>query len=68
MLVALTVDSAEFLSEYIEAAIGHEKDKASYQNFKKNYVPNVAYRKDNVMPARNLKEYLQKRGQAKFYV
>lgn len=31
------VDSAEFLSEYIEAAIGHEKDKASYQNFKKNY-------------------------------
>ena len=38
------------------------------KNFKKNYVPNVAYRKDNVMPARNLKEYLQKRGQAKFYV
>lgn len=30
------------------------------ENFEKNYVPNVAYRKDNTMPASNLKEYLTK--------
>ena len=28
-------------------------------NFKKNFVPNVAYRKDNTMPASTLKEYLE---------
>lgn len=33
------------------------------RNFEKNYVPNVAYRKDNTMPAANLKEYLEGRGQ-----
>ena len=30
------------------------------QNFRKYFVDNVAYRKDNVMPARNLKEYFEK--------
>ena len=30
-------------------------------NFAKNFVPNVAYRKDNTMPASNLKEYLAKK-------
>lgn len=30
------------------------------RNFIKNYVPNVPYREDNTMPARNLKEYLEK--------
>lgn len=32
------------------------------RNFSKNFVANVAYRKDNTMPASNLKEYLKKRG------
>ena len=31
------------------------------RNFAKNFVPNVAYRKDNTMPAKNLKEYLAKK-------
>ena len=31
-------------------------------NFKKNFVPNVAYRDDNTMPASTLKEYLSKKG------
>ena len=35
---------------------------AAKRNFAKNFVPNVAYRKDNTMPAANLKEYLSKRG------
>lgn len=35
---------------------------AAKRNFAKNYVPNVPYRKDNTMPASNLKEYLQKKG------
>lgn len=30
------------------------------RNFAKNFVPNVPYRKDNTMPASNLKEYLEK--------
>ena len=36
------------------------------RNFSKNYVENVAYRKDNTMPASNLKEYLSKRGHRGF--
>ena len=32
------------------------------KNFAKNFVPNVMYREDNTMPARNLKEYLEKKG------
>lgn len=32
---------------------------AARNNFKKNFVSNVAYRKDNTMPASNLKEYLE---------
>ena len=32
------------------------------KNFEKNFVPNVAYRPDNTMPASNLKEYLLYRG------
>lgn len=35
---------------------------AAKRNFAKNFVPNVAYRKDNTMPASNLKEYLKKKG------
>ena len=35
---------------------------AAKKNFAKNFVPNVAYRKDNTMPAANLKEYLEKKG------
>ena len=35
---------------------------AARNNFKKNFVDNVAYRKDNTMPASNLKEYLAKKG------
>ena len=35
-------------------------------NFKKNYVENVAYRKDNVMPASNLMEYYRKQGHTGF--
>lgn len=35
---------------------------AAKRNFAKNYVPNVPYRKDNTMPAKNLKEYLSKKG------
>lgn len=35
---------------------------AAKRNFAKNFVPNVAYRKDNTMPAKNLKEYLAKKG------
>ena len=38
------------------------------RNFEKNYVPNVAYRKDNTMPASNLKEYLSKNGFSGFSV
>ena len=34
---------------------------AAKRNFAKNFVPNVAYRKDNTMPASTLKEYLAKR-------
>lgn len=30
------------------------------KNFKKNQVPNLAYRKDNYMPASNLREYMAK--------
>ena len=33
---------------------------AAKRNFAKNYVPNVPYRSDNTMPAKNLKEYLEK--------
>ena len=32
------------------------------RNFAKNFVENIPYRKDNTMPARNLKEYLSKKG------
>ena len=31
------VDSAEFLSEYIDATLDHDRDKLSYQRFKKTY-------------------------------
>ena len=31
------VDSAEFLSEFIDATIDHDKDKSSYQRFKRKY-------------------------------
>ena len=33
---------------------------AAKRNFSKNFVPNVAYRKDNTMPASTLKEFLLK--------
>lgn len=36
------------------------------KNFLKNYVANVAYRKDNVMPASNLKEYMRQHGHTGF--
>ena len=36
-LKTIYVDSAEFLSGYIEASLDHDKDKSSYQHFKRNY-------------------------------
>lgn len=39
-----------------------ESCMAAKRNFTKNFVDNVAYRKDNTMPAKNLKEYLAKHG------
>lgn len=39
-----------------------ESCTSAKKNFAKNYVPNVPYRKDNTMPAKNLKEYLEKKG------
>lgn len=36
-LRTIYVDSAEFLSDYIDARIDHDKDKSSYQRFKKTY-------------------------------
>lgn len=47
-------DKASFRGEAPEPCI------AAKRNFAKNFVPNVAYRKDNTMPASNLKEYLKK--------
>lgn len=38
-----------------------ESCTSAKKNFVKNFVPNVAYRKDNTMPAANLKEYLEKK-------
>ncbi len=34
---ALYVDSAEFLSDYMEATAEHDKEKSSYKNFKQRY-------------------------------
>lgn len=39
-----------------------ESCTSAKKNFAKNFVANVAYRKDNTMPARNLKEYLARKG------
>lgn len=39
-----------------------ESCTSAKRNFAKNFVPNVAYRKDNTMPAKNLKEYLGSKG------
>ena len=36
-LKTVYVDSAEFLSGYIDATLEHDKDKTSYQHFKQNY-------------------------------
>ena len=36
-LSTIYVDSAEFLSDYTEAAAGHDKEKSSYRNFKQRY-------------------------------
>ena len=36
-LKALYVDSADFLSEYVEAAHAHDKQKTSFKNFKDKY-------------------------------
>ena len=36
-LSTIYVDSAEFLSDYTEAAAGHDKEKSSYHNFKQRY-------------------------------
>jgi hypothetical protein len=42
--------------------IAPESCTSAKKNFAKNFVANVAYRKDNTMPARNLKEYLSRKG------
>ena len=31
------VDSADFLSEYVDATVTHDRDKSSYRNFKEHY-------------------------------
>ncbi len=31
------VDSAELLSDYMEASVAHDKEKSSYRNFKQRY-------------------------------
>lgn len=58
------------LKEYLGAVKAEDKMKegkapesctTAKKNFAKNFVPNVAYRKDNTMPASNLKEYLSKK-------
>lgn len=36
-LVTVYVDSADFLTEYVEATIKHDKEKTSFKNFKNNY-------------------------------
>ena len=36
-LKAVYVDSSVFVDEYVQAMIAHDKDKASYRNFKKKY-------------------------------
>lgn len=36
-LSTIYVDSAEFLTDYTEAAAGHDKEKSSYRNFKQRY-------------------------------
>ncbi|HIS40541.1 MAG TPA: chromosomal replication initiator protein DnaA [Candidatus Aphodovivens avistercoris] len=36
-LSTIYVDSAEFLSDYTDAAAGHDKEKSSYRNFKRRY-------------------------------
>ena len=61
------------LKDYIGAASGKGMEGVSKgtapqscttakKNFEKNFVPNVAYRKDNTMPASTLKEYYSKKG------
>jgi chromosomal replication initiator protein len=36
-LQTIYVDSADFLSEYVEAALGHDKQKSSFKTFKSKY-------------------------------
>ena len=36
-LSAVYVDSAELLSDYMEASVAHDKEKSSYKNFKNRY-------------------------------
>lgn len=36
-LVAVYVDSAELLNQYVEATVAHDKEKSSFKNFKNNY-------------------------------
>ena len=36
-LNTIYVDSADFLSEYVEATVAHDKQKSSYRNFKNKY-------------------------------
>lgn len=36
-LETVYVDSADFLTEYVEASLIHDKEKASFKNFKNNY-------------------------------
>ena len=36
-LMTIYVDSADFLSEYVEATVAHDKEKSSFRKFKKKY-------------------------------
>ncbi|MCL1799165.1 MAG: chromosomal replication initiator protein DnaA [Eggerthellaceae bacterium] len=36
-LVTVYIDSAEFLSDYMEATVAHDKEKSSYKRFKNRY-------------------------------
>lgn len=63
-------DSKKFLRDYMGEVgkldgmegMAPESCTAAKRNFAKNFVPNIPYRKDNTMPASNLKEYLEKKG------
>ena len=65
-------DSKKFLKDYMgdveqESGVSDSRGKApesciaAKNNFAKNFVANIPYRKDNTMPASTLKEYLSKK-------